>query len=636
MTIVRQLPSYLIWLLRATTRLLHVDRRSTTILIIAIIGSQFATMLALLLPLKVILLVGSDGIPSYFQFLVTEQTKTLWVAILTIGTFVLLLSSKYLDTLTNRHSLRGARQLLAEADQAPISNNETEITESTYHRLTSTVAMLLFTVLTIAVGLFLFPPLFVAIVVLLVAEFAVASIMAGELNGAPSGRIARHIRQKSSETLKFVRNMNFLLVFVFILASLLLSDSMNRLIAIASIILSRQAFGSLGDAIKNSIKLVANQQRANALLFPDSRLNKSIASPASKAFEELFRRDARLGRIRSLDIPAQVRGDLMADEIEYYREQLRSVSASIWVDSATSRFSIFDLYGTGRQDGGSRILREYVYTFQGAKRLTSHDYLTRHLTSEDLRALQLITKYQEGTFTGRIFQYTDFMPLERRSWRRARADLLNHFASLSLPEDLIASYRSACLQLHERIGDPVMGRLRVAADEPWADESYQQLDAQLPELCARVANLPVALQNNRLVLSNIVNSVTYGARVLDWSSWAIEPLGAGFNLESDQECLMATVDYLNQSRDCHSYGALGMSDVVSAALLSYVEHQSLQGRPKRALWMAHQTLPLLGLSDRDVGAALAENNLGATEEYPQDRYSEGELDVEQGAWSESG
>ena len=53
-----------------------------------VLVNQVSFILALMLPLKVIIMLGSDGVPRYFRFFMTEETRTQWMVGLAFGAVV--------------------------------------------------------------------------------------------------------------------------------------------------------------------------------------------------------------------------------------------------------------------------------------------------------------------------------------------------------------------------------------------------------------------------------------------------------------------------------------------------------------------------------------------------------------------
>lgn len=595
MTMTQESFAFLRWLKQAVRRLLTLDRRTTTILITSITINQFLTIIAFFLPLKVILLAGSDSVPYYFDSLITEETKDLWVGILAALTFISFLISKYVDSLTARYSGRGAQELLDSANQVPISSNEEELSESTYHKICETSAKLLFALVALIGGLLLFPPLFLTVLAILLLEFAVAAhATSREKSDYGRNRLHAYIETKPKDFLTLLQALNFFAVFIFLTLTFLILDQVSFIIAIASIIISRQLFASIRLVVNDAIKLRRDRSYVDAILFPDSRLGEPEASTAHD-FRSAFSNDKRLKRLYQLD------------ESLFF-----SVSESVWVDSGTDKIAIFDLYGPGGIANGERLYREYVYNSRSVRGVEQHDYLLREMDADDVLCLPRVASYDDAGFFGRVVEYRRVEAIDRPTYTRFRRDLLTHYWSLPIPPELAQSFTNARLQLHERIYETRLAQLALAADEAWAQETYQQLRESLDALCERISDLPLVLINNNLSLRNIVCRNGREPRLVNWTSWALEPLGVGFDPEGDD------IELLQEGADkvrVESEGSRGspLVDVFCAGLLHRMETLSRRGYPKKALSIAHDNLPLLGSSDNYL-LAMAGGTTSGTEQ----------------------
>jgi hypothetical protein len=316
-------------------------------------------------------------------------------------------------------------------------------------------------------------------------------------------------------------------------------------------------------------------------------------------FQELYSRAARHNRLRTLHADTAIKGPHLTTG---NRNDLNTVTESVWVDSASQRVNIFDLYGFDGYGSGDRRYREYVYTANAATALRNHDYLLDHLGTEELRTLRPVASYEVDGYVGRIVEYRNFVAVQRRSWRSVRSGLLGHFWGLELPDSLVESYMSAHVQLHERCNDALLSRLWLAADEAWAESTYCSLLEQIGSIRDRVSMLPMALYNSRFLAQNVVYSPEEGVRIIDWSSWSLEPVGAGYDPQRDGADLLCRAT-AKIDPDGSPTGT-PLSNCLCAAMLHRVEDQTRRGRPKEALRVIHYMLPLVFSADDRILSGL--------------------------------
>lgn len=597
MYLIKKITGFLSWLRSATMILMSVSTATTTKLVLAIIGGQISSVLSVLLPLKVILLVGSDGVPVYFSFFITPQTKSYWVAILAIATIALFGLAQYLEQVVNRNATKGAQYLRNSANQAPIGANEDELATTTYQRVTDTCAKITFSALSLVVGLLILPHLFIATIVIILFQLGLISRSIDPSSQGAVGRSGRYLREETNHAVKLLKTINFFSVFILLLLSFLFLPNVNRLAALASIIISRQLFNGLGDFALNATKLAGDRERIDALLFRESRFAGTSASRGA-ALSAYFSAPKRLNRVKQL---TDVRSGAQSHQDFGHLCSLDRVTESLWIDPGGYCWAIFDLYGPGGTLDGNRLFREYVYD-GNLRGLEQHDFLLQYLDCEALRCLRPVGQYTDGAFIGRIVEYGDLRPVAGRSWTLARQALLSHLWNLPIPDSLFSSFVAVHLQLHERIDDAFLDDLRLAADEDWAWSAYQRFGHMIPDMRDRVSRLPVFLLNYRLTPGNVLTTSSDEARLVAWNYWGLEPIGAGFQPGLDGASLLVTAAEAAFVRGS-SYRC-SLNDVFCSALLYRSAECLRQRRPKQALELLSRFLPLVDLSESDLLANL--------------------------------
>jgi hypothetical protein len=597
MTLVRDTREYASWLWRATKRLAHEDRRAAVALIASMSVNQGVTFLVFFLPLKVVLLVASDGVSRYFRFFITEETKSAWIAAIVAAILILYVVSIRLDTLAARNASRGAKSLVGSAEQVPITSDPEDFARSTFYRIGETISGLIFSLLTLAVGAVVFPAFFLAIPAILIAEFAVVAIAVGQDPPTLLERFGKFVRETPQELIKWLRQINFLVVFSVLILLFLLVEGLNPLLGIAAILLSRRLFGALKDVAHDSLRLSSDRRLVDALLFPDARVKADRGADREKLLGSALP-SARLERLRGL---AERAG--LDDEVESCTEDgtaldlLQSVDDAVWVDSGQITTAVFDLYGPGVAGSRERLFREYLYAGKASRGIEQHDYLLRFLDAETLRCPSRVLGYREEGLVGRVVDFRGMSDQFQKGWKARREELLQHLWCLDLPPALVEAYDSAHPRLHERLRSELLGPLRVAADEPWARSAYDLVTSRLPRLCERIADLPLTLFNERLTRRNVVMGPDGRSLLLDWTSWTLQPVGAGFAPDGDERRLLEVAAKSACARVGIPEGGL-VNEVLLASLLQRMDRLVNDGYPKAALGVAASVLPQTDEADQ--------------------------------------
>lgn len=153
------LPSAIRWILSLSRRLLSVVPGFTLYSVAATLVSQFALLLAFVLPLKVILLLGSEGIPSYFpeQFKLFDR-QTLILALSSLA-MLLYLVHLFAERLIGVCLAGGARNLLLRSRKMVLFDNQDEVATRGYQRYSRGLASLVFVLIFFPLLVWLSPAL---------------------------------------------------------------------------------------------------------------------------------------------------------------------------------------------------------------------------------------------------------------------------------------------------------------------------------------------------------------------------------------------------------------------------------------------------------------------------------------------
>lgn len=602
MTLIRDTGEHASWFWRAMRRLAQVDRRAALRLILSMSVNQIVTVLVFFLPLKVVLLVASDGVPRYFQFFISQDTKDAWLVGLAAAIFILYIVSIRLDTIAERSANQGARSLVTAAEQVPITANPEGFARTSFYRLGGIAAGLIFSLSALVLGTAIFPAFFLSIPVILAVEFILAAV-AVHNNGTSTSRlskIGRFVREEPQDLFRWLKQINFLIVFAVLLVVFIAFDGLNPLFALAAIMLSRRMFGVLKKVAGDVLKLSRDRHLVDVLLFPDARVKGDTGADRERLLGTALP-SARLERLESLS--AATASD---DAWERYSDDpgtwdsLESVEEAIWVDSGQPRVAIFDLYGIGVSGQRERVFREYLYSGKASRGLEQHDYLLKFFDAETLRCRKVVAGYQREGLVGRIVDFRGISDPGQKEWPVRRQELLQYLWTLDVPASLVTAYDSAHPRLHERLRSELLDGVRVATDESWAQSTYNLLESRLPGLCERVAELPLTLFNGGLTRRNVVVGPDGQSYILDWTSWSLQPVGAGFAPDSDSWELLNAAGRAASVRAGVADGAL-VNDVLLASLLQRMHRLVKDGYPKAALGVASPMIPVL---DQPDGAVL--------------------------------
>src|SRR5699024_6821580 len=132
--------SSLKWLKSLSAKVFRVVPGGTSFIVFMTLISQITAMLASFIPLKVVIMLGSDGIPRYFPASFAQLDRDVLIAELSVGMlgfFVLhLLAEKSIAWVTGISTSR----LLEKSQKLVLFENQDELAANAYHRYSRALA----------------------------------------------------------------------------------------------------------------------------------------------------------------------------------------------------------------------------------------------------------------------------------------------------------------------------------------------------------------------------------------------------------------------------------------------------------------------------------------------------------------
>jgi len=128
------------WFVSVGFKVFRVVPWATNLGVMCTLVSQIASLLAALLPLKVIILLGSERIPSYFPPLLQDHGKT--ALIVGLGGAALAFFAIHLlaEWLIARLAAFGARSLIVHSRKLTLFENQEQLLSKAYQRFAAAIA----------------------------------------------------------------------------------------------------------------------------------------------------------------------------------------------------------------------------------------------------------------------------------------------------------------------------------------------------------------------------------------------------------------------------------------------------------------------------------------------------------------
>lgn len=487
--------------------LLKGQAAATWFVIIATAVARITGWLSLVLPLKVVLLAASDGVPRYFRFFIDPADKAFWIVALTVATILLFIITLILDAISARVAKTASGDIVGRATSLALMQDQENVAQIHYERLCRVAAYGLFGFAALTILYIVNQALAGFLLATMIATYGYAAWVLSSSNDINPSRAKSFITDKLSSFLSIASSIAFLGGFLVLVIPFALGHGGNLLFAIAAILLSRQMLGTTTDAVQAAAALDKKRLRINALVFRDHQLEET-EKRHQLTFRKLFDKPTR-------QRTAQKR--LRVDEGEM---------DACWEDATKGpvKFLVLHYLDSDSNTGPARY-QQQIYPPAYAYRLDNEALLFEHVSRERLWAPRVIDRFSEGAFTCQICDYGSGMRIGRQ-WKQWEPEILQHLWSVALPDALIEAFRAGDRSLGDRFNGRLIENLELGVDSPDEEQTYASLTAHLSEIRTRLKGLPHYIYNPEINGETAVFSRTPGAvLLLVWGRWSIEPLG---------------------------------------------------------------------------------------------------------------
>jgi hypothetical protein len=230
-------------------------------------GAQFAQILALFLPLKILILLGSDGVPTYFRSFMTESSMNLWIAGLTVATVALYGLSVLLLAIAKRCIGHGTTALFVPSGS---SGGDPRSERRQLHRLVDRLSGSYADAAIAGVAwlgiLVLNPTVAAGCALILLLQCGVTQWVLNH-PGTVTTKLRKRIRAHAHEYVRSMGDVGFLAVFILLLIDFSVSGRLNVIIAVLTLLLGRRMYPALARYVQKALSLTQKRREIRERLF---------------------------------------------------------------------------------------------------------------------------------------------------------------------------------------------------------------------------------------------------------------------------------------------------------------------------------------------------------------------------------
>lgn len=460
-------------------------------------------LLAFFLPLKVVILLGSDGIPRYFPPLLERVDRDALIIGLAIAAIVFYLVYLFAERVIEWGSERGATQLVARGRKMVLFEGQDLLARRSYQRYVSALAGGIFVTLAILLLLWLYP----AVGGLMLAYTAFVAIM-WVVGVTASPRLREALGESLASWASILAGVGFMMVFGYLVVDFLYRDPPGLIPAVIALLLSRQGFNRLAALVPSLNELYQKRSKLDALFFHRTAYVPASGSAHNALHQLMFPED------RARWVP-QVLKDLAGEspfgawELRWWETGIRGIYGMQWHNGKDRLYliKVFD------RTQASHAVHEATLLATPPAGLPGPEWVG----ATEMQGCRChVLRLPAGELGAEKFSQT------------ALWDFRKALLQVKPGQNLVARYTRSRSFLWQRLSLSMLTELRVAAEESSLPQ-LALLEGRLEEWRHHLARLPLAFTSQDIGSPQRIFWAMNGPPcLLHWGRWALEPVGAGW------------------------------------------------------------------------------------------------------------
>lgn len=472
--------------------------------------SQLCLVLAFFLPLKVIIMVGTEGIPRYLRLIVDESNKNDYItlfAVLAVCFYILFLLS---EVLLGKLGKSAARKILARSKKITLFEQQSDFARDVFLRVVRTWATVFMVVAGFILGFVLEWRIFAVLSIVVILEFFLLSRIWLFCQMPENANTRAQFVNNRAGMLNALSAVNFFVGFAVLFYLFITKAVVNFIIGILLILLLRQIFQRMAVAINDAVFLTQQRAKITGLFYTHSHFEQG-KHHVTVTFEERLKPESRSDWLKSFTAGNE---DLTA--LEW-----------VWFDSSEKGTALFTAMDEGQ--GRQYWLKLYPANKEGAFEQSKTIY--QALQSPQVEHAPVLMA--EGFQTGMYYVLLATQP-EVNISARSRKKVLNEWMIETWktpPPAAIANMLERSLPpLGKRLNYSNLSLLMIAT----CNRQEQKLVAELSELADRLAQFvncaPKFLRNTDLSEMNTLYQGNGKFALLHWHKVGIDPVCSNIQL----------------------------------------------------------------------------------------------------------
>ena len=543
MKLQQQIKATIGWCISLGVKFVRVVPIITLLVQISTLASQIFLLLAFFLPLKVIILLGSEKTPAYFPSILHTLEKDHLIYALTAAAALCYVAYLIAELATALLCRKGTQTLLARTSKLNLFENQDKIATNAYSRFNRAMAGAAFFSLSALALLYVYPSLFLAICSYLVVAGCFCVLAYNHVK-----TIRESFHQHYGPILNALAATGFLLSFFFLVTDFLYYQHTKIFNAVIAVLIMRQGLQRLSSMILDVIGLRIQHRQVNALFYQSQPLIE--LRPQSNGLEYILDADNREKWLRSL-LEA-----LNLEATENYQMH--------WHQVGFADIYAFTLQLAEHSEADTLLVKVFGSNISSSA-LQERTLLT---TQPGLPGLPFVGHYKVSNIDCHVYKFEASEKLQ--GGRKIGEGILAIAQKLLLLEpsaDLITQFTRTRLYLEQRLEEATINALRLACINEEDTRNVERIIDNLPSITRHLAELPRQIVPLDITNNTILASPSSGYVLSHWSNWRIEAIGCSWPV-AQKDALFET---LSATDERHALASADPHKVWMAALMYMLE-----------------------------------------------------------------
>jgi len=553
------------WSLSIGKKVFRVVPLCTLAVVLATLVSQIALLLAFFLPLKVVILLGSPGIPSYFPAAWQALERSPLVIFLSLGAVVFYLLYLIADKVIVFYAEKGAMELLMRSQKVNLFKNQNEIAIRAYHRYSRSLSALVFTGFALVFIGLLYPYLLIVVLgygSIIYVLFSLAIELSNGFHIKLSGNI--------SGLMRMLGGVGFLVAFIFMVVDFLIDPPSGVIVAIICLLLVRQLMLKVAGLIVDIAASYAQRLQINALFFHG---HKFVSNKPQDSHDFWSLLDAPYKDEWVRGVLGEI-ADVPSGRID-----------CVWLQTGIANVLVFEVTFCDSSNSESYLVKVFNYKHMA---VASHEAsLLAECKLGAFPSPRFLGAVQVRKYHCHLFDWAEPKknPLSECGIKGREVALwLLTYEPSKAQIDCCAHSKPL---LGQRLSKVMIERLRLVVSSANQLERLDVFEQKLNQIRSRLESLPVQIINPDMHRDILKCSENGNVSLVHWGAWSIEPVGAGWPMpgksvtEKELARLLEALELAKKSRK--DLVLVSGADVKLAALMFSFEYLFIRQQYVKAL-----------------------------------------------------